>query len=138
MYKINQLPTYSIVSGYNQEAAPVLAIIHYRYLTRRSLHCIMICRSFTYRSTSGRVSLGVWSEVGRLTCRLVTGIVDFRLRSDIRSVPEGCIPCRVGGSRSHCHSSRYTECRGRRVWGRLGRSHCRVLLVKLRSCPWWC
>ena len=72
MYKINQLPKYSIVSGYNQEAAPVLAIIHYGCLTRRSLSRIMSCRSFTYRSTSGRVSLSVQSEVGRLSSWRVT------------------------------------------------------------------
>ena len=138
MYKINQLPTYSIVSGYNQEAAPVLAIIPYRCLTRRSLPSIISRRSFTYRSTSGRVSLSVRSEVGRLSCRRVTCWVDPRLRSDIWCIPERCIPCRVGRSRSHCHSSRYTEGRGRRVWSPLDRSHCMVLLVKLRSCPWRC
>ena len=132
------LPTYSIVSGYNREAAPVLAIIHYRCLTRRSLPSIMSRRSFTYRSTSGRVSLSVRSEVGRLTSGRETCWVDPRLWSDIRSIPEWCIPCRVGRSRSHCHSSRYTEGRGWRVWSWLHRSHCRVLLVKLRSCPWWC
>ena len=132
------LPTYSIVSGYNREAAPVLASIHYRCLTRRSLPCIMSRRSFTNRSTSGRVSFSVRSEVGRLTCRRVTSWVDPRLWSDIRSIPEWCIPCRVGRGRSHCYSSRYTERRGRRVWSWLHRSHCRVLRVKLRSCPWWC